>query len=126
MIRGNVDALGSGGATKVYRRDATRLGDAGPNGAFALAFLDPPYGQGLAERALASARDGGWLTANALAVVEEAADATFIAPTGFEELERRDYGDTQLAVPAAQSTLMPAALITVPQRSMSVLRYCAR
>jgi 16S rRNA (guanine966-N2)-methyltransferase len=59
-------------------------------------LLDPPYGQGLAERALASARGGGWLTPGAFAVVEEAADAAFTAPDHFEELERRDYGDTQL------------------------------
>src|SRR5918911_183986 len=30
LLRGNVDALGAGGATKVYRRDATRLGPAHP------------------------------------------------------------------------------------------------
>jgi 16S rRNA (guanine966-N2)-methyltransferase len=29
-------------------------------------------------------------------VVEEAADAAFTAPEGFEEIERRVYGDTQL------------------------------
>ena len=28
LLRGNVEALGAGGATKVYRRDATRLGPA--------------------------------------------------------------------------------------------------
>jgi 16S rRNA (guanine966-N2)-methyltransferase len=29
-------------------------------------------------------------------VVEEAADADFSAPDGFEEIERREYGDTQV------------------------------
>jgi 16S rRNA (guanine966-N2)-methyltransferase len=29
-------------------------------------------------------------------VVEEAAEATFSAPEGFEELERRAYDDTEL------------------------------
>ena len=58
LIRGNVDALGLGGATKIYRRDATKLGATGPNGVFSLAFLDPPYGRMLAEPALVSARDG--------------------------------------------------------------------
>ena len=38
-----------------------------------LSFLDPPYGKGLAEKALVAAHDGGWLVARALAVVEEAA-----------------------------------------------------
>jgi 16S rRNA (guanine966-N2)-methyltransferase len=95
LLRGNVDALGAGGASKVYRRDATRLGPCAPLSPFSLAFLDPPYGKGLAERALLSARDGGWLTADAMIVVEEATDAGFAAPEGFEEIERRDYGDTQ-------------------------------
>jgi 16S rRNA (guanine966-N2)-methyltransferase len=96
LLRANVDALGAGGATKVYRRDATRLGPVSPLAPFSLAFLDPPYGKGLAEQALISAREGGWLSAEALAVVEEAADAKFAAPAGFDEVERRDYGDTQL------------------------------
>ncbi len=98
LLRGNVDALGAGGASKVYRRDATRLGPCAPLSSFSLALLDPPYGKGLAEQALVSARDGGWLTADALIVVEEATDAGFAAPDGFEELERRDYGDTQVAI----------------------------
>jgi len=63
---------------------------------YSLAFLDPPYGKGLAERALTSAHDGGWLTPDALIVVEEAADTDFTAPDGFEEIERREYGDTQV------------------------------
>ena len=49
----------------------------------------------LREKALVSAREGGWLTPDALVVVEEAADAGFAAPEGFEELERRDYDDTE-------------------------------
>src|SRR6267378_1648269 len=61
LLRNNVEALGLGGVTKVYRRDATNLGPAHPMEPFALAFLDPPYGKGLAEKALASLRDGGWL-----------------------------------------------------------------
>jgi 16S rRNA (guanine966-N2)-methyltransferase len=31
-------------------------------------------------------------------VVEEAAKAAFVAPEGFDELERRDYDDTMLIV----------------------------
>jgi 16S rRNA (guanine966-N2)-methyltransferase len=42
-----------------------------------------------------SARDGGWLTPDALVVVEEAMSAGFTPPGGFAELERRDYDDTQ-------------------------------
>ena len=49
----------------------------------------------LADKALASLRDGGWLTPAALLVVEEAKAAEFAAPEGFEELERRAYDDTE-------------------------------
>ena len=95
LLRNNVEALGLGGVTKVFRRDATNLGPAHPLDPFALVFLDPPYAKGLAEKALASLRDGGWLTPAALLVVEEAKAAAFAAPDGFEELERRVYDDTE-------------------------------
>ena len=95
LMRNNVEALGLGGVTKVYRRDATHLGPAHPVEPFSLVFLDPPYAKGLAEKALVSLRDGGWLTSGALLVVEEAGVAAFKADEGFEELERRAYDDTE-------------------------------
>ena len=94
LIRQNVDALGLGMVTRVFRRDATRLGAAHPVEPFGLVFLDPPYRKGLAAPALAALRDGGWLAPDALVVVEEAADAEFAPPAGYEELERRTYDDT--------------------------------
>jgi 16S rRNA (guanine966-N2)-methyltransferase len=96
LLRENVETLGLGGVTRIFRRDATRLGPAHPLEPFDLVFLDPPYGKGLAEKALASAVDGGWLRPQALAVVEEATGAAFTAPAGFEELERRPYDDTEI------------------------------
>ena len=95
LLRNNVEALGLGGVTKVYRRDATGLGPAYPVEPFSLVFLDPPYGRGLAGKALVSLRDGKWLTPEALVVVEESKAAGFAAPEGFEELERRAYDDTE-------------------------------
>ena len=95
LLRSNVEALGLGGVTKVFRRDATNLGPAHPLDPFSLVFLDPPYGKGLAEKALSSLRDGGWLVPGALLVVEEAKAAGFVAPEGFDELERRAYDDTE-------------------------------
>jgi 16S rRNA (guanine966-N2)-methyltransferase len=95
LLRDNVESLGLGGVTRIFRRDATRLGPAHPLEPFSLAFLDPPYGKALAEKSLTSTRDGGWLIPEALVVVEEAADAAFKAPDGFIELERRRYDDTE-------------------------------
>src|SRR5215213_8923116 len=52
LLRENVATLGLGGSTRIFRRDATKLGDAHPIEPFALALLDPPYGRALAETAL--------------------------------------------------------------------------
>ncbi len=95
LLRDNIETLGLGGVTRVFRRDATKLGPAHPLEPFSLVFLDPPYGKELAGKAITSARDGGWLKPEALIVVEEAADAGFKAPDGFTELERRRYDDTE-------------------------------
>jgi 16S rRNA (guanine966-N2)-methyltransferase len=98
LIRGNIDALGLSGVTNVLRRDATRLGAVSPFEPFNLLFCDPPYGKGLAERALESARDGGWLVPQALVVVEETAEAEVALPDGFTLDERRTAGDTQILI----------------------------
>ncbi len=95
LLRDNVETLGLGGVTRIFRRDATQLGSSHPIEPFTLIFLDPPYGMELAEKALIAARGGGWLVADALAVVEESIAARFAAPDGFEELERRAYDDTE-------------------------------
>jgi 16S rRNA (guanine966-N2)-methyltransferase len=97
LQRQNVEALGLAAATRIFRRDATKLGAAHPVEPFSLVFLDPPYRKGLAEAALASALAGGWLTDDALIVVEEAADA-FKVPAGFDEIERRSYDDTEFVL----------------------------
>lgn len=95
LIRGNADALGVTGRTRLFRRDATVLGQSSA-GAFGLAFLDPPYGKGLAEVALTGLRDGGWLTADAILVVEESEGALPDVPAGYELIDRRTYGDTEV------------------------------
>lgn len=96
LIRGNQEALGLGGTTRIYRRDATRLGAIAGMEPFDLVFCDPPYGKGLGERALASALAGGWLNPDALAIWEEAAAAALEIPAGFTQMDRRAYGETQV------------------------------
>ena len=95
LLRENTATLGLGGTSRIFRRDATKLGAAHPLEPFSLAFLDPPYGQNLADKALASARAGGWFIADTLIVVEETTKSAFAAPEGFTELERRAYDDTE-------------------------------
>ncbi|MEM8787065.1 MAG: 16S rRNA (guanine(966)-N(2))-methyltransferase RsmD [Pseudomonadota bacterium] len=93
LLRDNMDRLGATGIAKIYRRDATRLGQnrAAPYG---LIFLDPPYGKGLGERALASARDGDWLAAGAVIVWEEGGDVA--VPEWAEPVDTRRQGETVL------------------------------
>jgi 16S rRNA (guanine966-N2)-methyltransferase len=96
LIRANVETLQLTGVTKIFRRDATKLGPRGAFEPFSLVFCDPPYGKGFAEKALASAREGGWLAKDSLLLVEESAEAKFTAQQGFEVLERREYDDTEI------------------------------
>lgn len=98
LIRRNIEAVGAIGTTKIYRRDATRLGEAGTLRPFGLVFADPPYGRGLAEKALDAALRGGWLAPDAVAVIEERFDADVIPPEGFSSITSRIYGDTAIHV----------------------------
>lgn len=91
ILRRNIELMRAMGETDVWRRDATRMGEnRGPG--FGLVFLDPPYGKGLGERALASCREGGWLSPGAMIVWEEGAAPE--VPAGFALLDQRRYGDT--------------------------------
>lgn len=98
LIRENVENFGLTGRSKIFRRDAAALGEVGTWQPFGLLFADPPYGKGLGERAMASARAGGWLVPGALCVVEEAAAAAFVAPHGFVLADERGYGDTVIRI----------------------------
>ena len=95
LLRENVSRTGTGGQSKIWRRDATRLGE-NRGAPFDLVFLDPPYGQGLGASALAAAMAGGWLAPGALVVWEESAPQP--APPGFAPADARRYGDTHLTL----------------------------
>ena len=96
LIRTNIEAFGLTGVARIFRRDATGLGDAGTMAPFSLAFLDPPYGKGLGESALVSLRDGRWLSPGALVVLEERAAVEIAWPPGFTAFDHRTYGDSQI------------------------------
>ena len=95
-IRRNVEALGLTGVSKIFRRDATDLGAAGRHGGAGLAFVDPPYGKGFAERTLLSLSGGGWLAAGALVVIEEGKSARLALPPPYASIDQRTWGDTQV------------------------------
>ena len=96
LLRENIETLGLGGVTRIFRRDATKLGEAPAGMPFTLAFLDPPYGRELAPRALQALHDGKWLAMDALCIVEDAAGVTVDLPPAFTPMDRRTSGDTQI------------------------------
>lgn len=91
LLRANIGKMRAEGETRVLRQDAARLGP-NPGAPYGLVFLDPPYGKGLGELALAAARNGGWLQPEAMVVWEEGAALT--VPEGFALADQRKYGDT--------------------------------
>ena len=97
LQRENIETLNLTGATRIWTRDATDLGPLGPaaGGPFNLVFLDPPYRKGLATRALKSLKDGNWLVADALLVVETDVTEPLETP-GYRLVDDRDYGDTRV------------------------------
>jgi len=99
-IRDNIETLGLFGATRVHRRSAAALGPkpAGLGEPFDLAFLDPPYGRGLGETAMAALKDGAWLKPGAILTLEQGRDEDPPRAEGFEALDRRRYGVAQICV----------------------------
>lgn len=96
LIRRNIEAFGLTGVTRIFRRDATDLGPAAQMGRFDLAFLDPPYGQGLADKALAALVSGSWLSPGALILIEERKGMRPVLPEGLATFDCRAYGDTEI------------------------------
>jgi 16S rRNA (guanine966-N2)-methyltransferase len=96
LIRENVEALALTGASKIWRRDATKLGDLDTLAPFDLAFLDPPYRQGMIAPCLEALAAGGWLNQGALAVVEMAEGEAVPVVDGYASLDERIYGDTRV------------------------------
>jgi 16S rRNA (guanine966-N2)-methyltransferase len=94
ILRRNIAILGEEDRARVMPADATRPPRAGF--ACAVAFLDPPYGSGLAATALGALAAAGWLTPDALAIVEVAAKEEFVPPPGFTMADERVYGAARL------------------------------
>ncbi|HEX3881540.1 MAG TPA: 16S rRNA (guanine(966)-N(2))-methyltransferase RsmD [Stellaceae bacterium] len=93
-LRRNIATLGEDDRAQILRGDATRPPLAPFQGA--VAFLDPPYGSGLAAASLTALAASRWLLPNALAVVEIAAAEQLDPPEGFALLDTRVYGAARL------------------------------
>jgi len=97
LIRENIETLGVIGETKIWRRDVTRLGPCRGE-PFDLIFADPPYGSDLGVRALASAREGGWIAPGALVVLEGGAADPLPDFPWLEPADSRSYGETRITI----------------------------
>ena len=92
LIKQNITLLRAADRSTILPQDATKLT---PGNACDLVFLDPPYGQSLGQRALASALAQGWIAPDALVVFEEASP---MAPEGFIMQDTRKFGATTLTL----------------------------
>lgn len=91
LLRQNIGLCRAEAACHVFPVDVRKPGS-NPVAPHDLVFLDPPYGRGLGEVALAAALAGGWISDKALIVWEESAPVT--PPEGLRLIEERRYGDT--------------------------------
>ena len=93
LIKRNAGRLGIPGDCVTLKLDSSKLG---PPPRIAppadLAFLDPPYGQGLVEPALLGLARNGWLNDGAVVVCESPAKTDVGRVSAYEVLDIRDYG----------------------------------
>lgn len=94
VVTDNAAALGVVRQCRTLKLDAARLGSPPRllSQPAALAFLDPPYGKGLALPALLGLARHGWLAPGAVVVVETESSAPFEPPPGYAALDARTYG----------------------------------
>jgi len=95
----NAARLGEWRNILVLKLDAARLAPP-PLAAHApcgLAFLDPPYGEGLLPPALQGLAQKGWLAPGAVVVAEMGAKEPFEPPRGYALIEERAYGAAKVA-----------------------------
>ena len=93
ILKRNIALMRAETRCEILRRDGLKPG-LNPGQPFDVVFLDPPYGKGMGEVALAALR--GWLAKEALVIWEENAPPQ--PPDGFETLDQRKYGDTHVTI----------------------------
>ncbi len=96
MARHNVENLGAESLAKFIRNDSTKL----PRSAqtYDLVFIDPPYNQNLAGKALQNLLKNHWLEQGALVVVEQSKKDAPIQLNDMQLLSDRLYDKTRILV----------------------------
>jgi 16S rRNA (guanine966-N2)-methyltransferase len=99
-LRANLRTLNEAAHATVLTSDV--LNPPRPAEKVSVAFLDPPYREGLGPRALEALSRAGWFAPGAIVTVEVAAREEFAAPEGFEILDERRYGAARVIILAAR------------------------
>ncbi|GAA1874463.1 16S rRNA (guanine(966)-N(2))-methyltransferase RsmD [Pseudonocardia ailaonensis] len=108
VLRRNVEAVGLGGDVR-YGPAGTVL-ETAPGRAHDLVLVDPPYAEPdeAIARWLRTGRRTGWISDDAVVVVERArSTGAFGWPEGVEGLRERRYGDTVIHVGGCYGPAMP-------------------
>lgn len=95
-VRRMAAVLGEEARVSVLQLDAASPGAA--RRTHSLVFLDPPYGEGLAEPALTALATRGWIGDGALVIVETGAKEVLEKPVDFEKLGERRYGAAKITL----------------------------
>ncbi len=93
-LRGTLKSIGEPREAHALMADASRPPRA--TASADLVFLDPPYGQGLAQAALTALTSAGWIGPDALAVVEMGRREAAPVGEGFALADERTYADTRV------------------------------
>jgi 16S rRNA (guanine966-N2)-methyltransferase len=97
----NVEKIYETESAQFLLADATQLPKA--RRAYSLVFLDPPYFSNLIAPTIKSLASGGWLTEDAVIVVEHDEKETIELPQGFESRDRRKYGRAVVEIITAET-----------------------
>lgn len=81
---------------KIIKADATKLMSASK--AYDLLFMDAPYKKALSEQALQQLAKQGWLTDEALCLIEIERDEKICLPENYELLDERCYGAAKVLI----------------------------
>jgi 16S rRNA (guanine966-N2)-methyltransferase len=97
LARQNIYSLGEEERSTILRSDAEKLRNA--NERFDLVFIDPPYNKGVANKALISLSNKGWLSENAIIVIEvDAREELLFDAEIFQEVTARIYGNSKFII----------------------------
>ena len=97
-LKQNIDRLDVSSCARILKLDATKPGKLDGQEQCNLIFADPPYGKKFGERTAAALLSGNWFKPGGMFVLEESKSSLPEELTGFERIDRREYGDTSIGL----------------------------